>query len=122
MTWQKCLSVEYEKKYGVGGSQCIAPPTSYITIYPNTVVGSLVGIAPVGVVTVTDSLNLLRSTIESNLVVTLDGTITVVTVGVIDRLNVPVSTPRLNLSSVRCTRSEERRVGKECRSRWSPYH
>src|ERR1043165_2141612 len=22
----------------------------------------------------------------------------------------------------RCTRSEERRVGKECRSRWSPYH
>ena len=28
-------------------------------------------------------------------------------------------------SSARCTaddRSEERRVGKECRSRWSPYH
>ena len=23
---------------------------------------------------------------------------------------------------LRCTRSEERRVGKECRSRWSPYH
>ena len=22
----------------------------------------------------------------------------------------------------RVTRSEERRVGKECRSRWSPYH
>src|SRR6266446_429833 len=22
----------------------------------------------------------------------------------------------------RCDRSEERRVGKECRSRWSPYH
>ena len=21
-----------------------------------------------------------------------------------------------------CNRSEERRVGKECRSRWSPYH
>ena len=21
-----------------------------------------------------------------------------------------------------CSRSEERRVGKECRSRWSPYH
>ena len=21
-----------------------------------------------------------------------------------------------------CKRSEERRVGKECRSRWSPYH
>ena len=24
--------------------------------------------------------------------------------------------------AVRMTRSEERRVGKECRSRWSPYH
>ena len=24
--------------------------------------------------------------------------------------------------SVSTTRSEERRVGKECRSRWSPYH
>src|SRR3989442_2790029 len=23
---------------------------------------------------------------------------------------------------LKCTRSEERRVGKECRSRWSPYH
>ena len=23
---------------------------------------------------------------------------------------------------VHCARSEERRVGKECRSRWSPYH
>ena len=25
-------------------------------------------------------------------------------------------------SAVRNVRSEERRVGKECRSRWSPYH
>ena len=25
-------------------------------------------------------------------------------------------------NSVTATRSEERRVGKECRSRWSPYH
>ena len=24
--------------------------------------------------------------------------------------------------ALRTTRSEERRVGKECRSRWSPYH
>ena len=32
---------------------------------------------------------------------------------------------QLNLSSelrLRRVRSEERRVGKECRSRWSPYH
>ena len=25
-------------------------------------------------------------------------------------------------TNMRVTRSEERRVGKECRSRWSPYH
>ena len=25
-------------------------------------------------------------------------------------------------ATARATRSEERRVGKECRSRWSPYH
>ena len=33
--------------------------------------------------------------------------------------------PKWNLSRVRASgapRSEERRVGKECRSRWSPYH
>ena len=35
---------------------------------------------------------------------------------VIDRLNVQ---PEL---LQRSSRSEERRVGKECRSRWSPYH
>ena len=28
----------------------------------------------------------------------------------------------LTLLSARADRSEERRVGKECRSRWSPYH
>ena len=27
-----------------------------------------------------------------------------------------------NLGGYICPRSEERRVGKECRSRWSPYH
>ena len=27
-----------------------------------------------------------------------------------------------NFNPERTTRSEERRVGKECRSRWSPYH
>src|SRR5256885_5918351 len=29
---------------------------------------------------------------------------------------------RIALDSQRMVRSEERRVGKECRSRWSPYH
>ena len=28
----------------------------------------------------------------------------------------------INVSYVTSSRSEERRVGKECRSRWSPYH
>ena len=36
------------------------------------------------------------------------------------------STSALNGNStadkLKCSRSEERRVGKECRSRWSPYH
>ena len=34
----------------------------------------------------------------------------------LSRLRVAVDSP------FPCTRSEERRVGKECRSRWSPYH
>ena len=27
-----------------------------------------------------------------------------------------------DMAVIRASRSEERRVGKECRSRWSPYH
>ena len=30
--------------------------------------------------------------------------------------------PTVSLVKARAERSEERRVGKECRSRWSPYH
>ena len=33
-----------------------------------------------------------------------------------------ISLELINLKDVRVERSEERRVGKECRSRWSPYH
>ena len=33
-------------------------------------------------------------------------------------LDIPVITPATTVG----IRSEERRVGKECRSRWSPYH
>ena len=36
-----------------------------------------------------------------------------------DDLMVMVATDRISAFDVR---SEERRVGKECRSRWSPYH
>src|SRR5256885_8511033 len=34
--------------------------------------------------------------------------------------DVSAAGPQINSSG--CCRSEERRVGKECRSRWSPYH
>ena len=33
-----------------------------------------------------------------------------------------VSNVSSNVAVVKPVRSEERRVGKECRSRWSPYH
>ena len=34
----------------------------------------------------------------------------------------PVTPSLINALSMPTYRSEERRVGKECRSRWSPYH
>ena len=34
----------------------------------------------------------------------------------------PLETPDRIRSALARSRSEERRVGKECRSRWSPYH
>ena len=34
----------------------------------------------------------------------------------------PPELPFTRTTVLRLTRSEERRVGKECRSRWSPYH
>ena len=33
--------------------------------------------------------------------------------------NIPIPIAKNTISGIR---SEERRVGKECRSRWSPYH
>ena len=33
-----------------------------------------------------------------------------------------IGSPRCALRNLNIPRSEERRVGKECRSRWSPYH
>ena len=35
---------------------------------------------------------------------------------------VPEIASRRHCEFISATRSEERRVGKECRSRWSPYH
>ena len=39
-----------------------------------------------------------------------------------DFASAPSTSPSYLLSMLYYTRSEERRVGKECRSRWSPYH
>ena len=36
--------------------------------------------------------------------------------------NIQNRMPQLCVSAEQVARSEERRVGKECRSRWSPYH
>ena len=38
------------------------------------------------------------------------------------RINVKMQHKILKVTGQHFTRSEERRVGKECRSRWSPYH
>ena len=38
------------------------------------------------------------------------------------RLNKPTMLQIQYLEELSSSRSEERRVGKECRSRWSPYH
>ena len=40
-----------------------------------------------------------------------------------NKLNIPEAKAAMNKFKMEAaSRSEERRVGKECRSRWSPYH
>src|SRR3712207_823965 len=41
---------------------------------------------------------------------------------VVDRHTALLRQAKVQVTDARPTRSEERRVGKECRSRWSPYH
>src|SRR2546430_12180338 len=58
--------------------------------------------------------------LEEGDLIALDGTL-----GVITTDDVPLVDPEVddNFETVLAwSRSEERRVGKECRSRWSPYH
>src|SRR5260370_33427671 len=40
----------------------------------------------------------------------------------LERTYVPYARLTVQIEAVKNERSEERRVGKECRSRWSPYH
>src|SRR3989441_7274482 len=42
--------------------------------------------------------------------------------GLQDPTNLPEALPEIGVRERHSRRSEERRVGKECRSRWSPYH
>ena len=50
------------------------------------------------------------------------------TIAMIDQQHLDIRTITMGISLLSCCdpdakkRSEERRVGKECRSRWSPYH
>ena len=72
---------------------------------------------------------LARSTTEDCIVVVKDTTqanlrwasSTLTTNGVIQQRNVTVIA-FVAMGGSMASRSEERRVGKECRSRWSPYH
>ena len=43
-------------------------------------------------------------------------------VGAIEAADAMVKAANVTLIGKEVLRSEERRVGKECRSRWSPYH
>ena len=53
-------------------------------------------------------------------------TLALVAVAYLDRVCISTAAPaiktELGLRDWQMGRSEERRVGKECRSRWSPYH
>src|SRR3712207_661714 len=42
--------------------------------------------------------------------------------GIVERRVIDARPPRVEYRLTELGRSEERRVGKECRSRWSPYH
>ena len=41
---------------------------------------------------------------------------------IVEAVKKKLNKPDLQVKLIPITRSEERRVGKECRSRWSPYH
>ena len=50
------------------------------------------------------------------------GTCTIIIDGKATRACIVTTKRAEGMNIVSTTRSEERRVGKECRSRWSPYH
>ena len=56
------------------------------------------------------------------LVVVLDDIRSLHNIGSVFRTSDAFRIECIYLCGITATRSEERRVGKECRSRWSPYH
>src|SRR2546427_7248184 len=54
--------------------------------------------------------------------VTLTAFLTLLNASSFTARNIAIYDPSGSLSDIVLLRSEERRVGKECRSRWSPYH
>ena len=64
-----------------------------------------------------------RVFLQMAIVLTYAGAAPVVKVGrIAGQFAKPRSSPTEKIDGVELPRSEERRVGKECRSRWSPYH
>src|SRR5258707_10907261 len=82
---------------GVTGVQTCALPISKVTLNPVTVIGGAVN--STGTVTLTGPAS-----------------------GTSAQRTVTLSSSDTSEATVPTSRSEERRVGKECRSRWSPYH
>src|SRR3712207_9536040 len=96
------------------------PPRStlfpYTTLFRSAVRQAVTGAAPDVVLhlaaqpLVRESYREPRFTIETNVL------------GTYNVLEAAQATGSVRAQVVVTTRSEERRVGKECRSRWSPYH
>ena len=71
-------------------------------------------IAAIGIIVAVLNMVLIRSGREEQAMLTTLAGVIVVLMMIIPQIS--------NLFSAVKSRSEERRVGKECRSRWSPYH
>src|SRR2546429_7808982 len=93
------------------------PPRS--TLFPYTTLFRSIGELRRGLVILSASKRRteLERWFENDLLPRFHGRILVVTHSIADRWGVLDGQCQL-----KGTRSEERRVGKECRSRWSPYH
>ena len=81
----------------------------------------LITIKPGTVDKVTELLSKKRKIAKEVLPVTGRADICVLINGTINDINTAVMDFK-KINDIVTTRSEERRVGKECRSRWSPYH